>query len=253
MSDKFGVTLSYCTNCGADEQLPVEEKTVAFSKTVSPAAKTKSSLPTILVTSFFTSFFLIALFAGGAYWFINRSPVTSSISNSIQNADSPVPKLTPRRKNRSAISAPEITKIESSETATTTRASAAQYFGNVNPNNFTTRTSTVSLFADGKAVKVVGESGTMNGVQMSPTPQQYTGAITREKFAELAQILVENDFLGEEDSKTSTSLPVSYTLTISYSSGEKKIKMSNSGKDTPEADAMRQAVKNAENSVGWKK
>lgn len=57
ISSEFGVPLSNCTNCGTNVELPIEEKTVAFSETVSPATKPKSLLPTILVTSFFTAFF----------------------------------------------------------------------------------------------------------------------------------------------------------------------------------------------------
>jgi hypothetical protein len=59
--------------------------------------------------------------------------------------------------------------------------------------------------------------------------------------------------LGEENSKTPSSLPINYILTIAYSSGEKEIQTSNSGNNTPEAAAMLRAFKNLENQVDWKK
>jgi len=256
VSAESGVMPPYCAHCGASAQLPFGEKTV-FSRSDATIAvtepKTRSQLPTILVTSFFTALFLILLFAGGVYWLINEKTINILPGNlPIESSKDIQATPTPRAKNRSSISAVEITKIEFSELTTRTRPSASQYFGNVNANNFTTRTSVISFSADGKAVKVVGESGAINGVQVSPTPQKYVGATTPEKFAELARVFVENDFLGEENSKTSTSLPINYTFNVAYSSGEKKFQTSNSGKDTPEAEAMLRAFKSLEKQVGWK-
>ena len=217
------------------------------------APKSKSPLPTILLTSFLTALFLFLLLAGGAYWFVNKSTGTSSIDQPAKSPADKNLKPTPRTKNRSSVSASEITKVEFREDRTSTRASAAQFFGNVNPANFVSRSTTVSFSADGSATKVIGESGAMNGIPVSPTPQKYSGATTRDKFVELAQILVENDFLGENDSKTSTSLPIKFVLTVAYSSGEKTIQTSNSGNDTPEVDAMLKAFRNLENSIAWRK
>ncbi|MCY7347782.1 MAG: hypothetical protein LH614_16410 [Pyrinomonadaceae bacterium] len=59
---------------------------------------TKSRLPTILATSFFTALFLILLFAGGAYWFVSRSYNTSSIVQPPKTIETADPKLNPRRK-----------------------------------------------------------------------------------------------------------------------------------------------------------
>lgn len=216
------------------------------------APKVKSPLRTILLTSFFTALFLILIFAGGAYWLISQSSDLPLIDRTAKSPENKNPKPTPRHKKQSPISASEITKVELHESISKTRASAAQYFGNVNPANFVSRSTTVSFSGDGTAVKVIGESGAINGIPVSPTPQKSTGAITREKFAELARVFVENDFLGEEDSKTSTSLPESYTLIVTHSAGEKKFKTSNTGNDTPEAEAMLRAFRSLETSVNWK-
>jgi hypothetical protein len=216
-------------------------------------SETKNQLPTILLTSFFTVLFLLALFAGGAYWLVTRTTDIAPINAPISSPGNSIAPPTPRAKSASPISVSEITKVQLTESNARSHSSAAHFLGNVNPNDFTVRTSVISFSADGKAVKVIGESGMLNGVQVSPTPQQYTGAVTREKFAELAQTLIENDFLGEEDSKTSTSLPATRVLGISYPAGVKTIQMSNTGNDTLEAEAMIRAFRDLENSVVWKK
>jgi hypothetical protein len=251
ISNESGVTVAFCTNCGENVKLPpTEAKTNSLADETAPKPpKTKNALPTILLTSFFTALFLFLLLAGGTYWFVNQKVINwVPIEPSKVNQTKP----TPRVKTRSAVAATEITSIEFSHLTSTTRASAAQFFGNVNPNNHTTRSGSVSFSRDGKAVKINNQLSNINGVQVSTTPNLLTGRVTSEQFATLAEVFVENDFLNEPDSKTSTSLPINYTLTIFYSTGKKQIKTSNSGSDTPEAEAMLQAFKNLENQVSWK-
>jgi hypothetical protein len=141
--------------------------------------------------------------------------------------------------------------VEFSE-LTSQSTSAAQYFGNVNPNNHVTRSSTITFVSEGRAEKLTSQNTIANG-EKTPGLEKQKGTISPENFAELARVLIENDFLGEEDSKTSTSLPIKYTLTVVYSSKVKKIQTSNSGKDTPEAEAMLRAFKRLESSVVWQK
>lgn len=252
ISNEIGATLAICANCGGNvKPPPTEAKTNSLGdETALKPPKTKSALPTILLTSFFTALFLFLLLAGGVYWLINYRAI-----NIFQAEPSPKVNQTkppPRLKTRSPVAASEITSIEYTHSNSTTRASAAQFFGNVNPNNFTTRSGSVSFSRDGKADKSNNELSNIDGVQVSTTPHLLTGNITSEQFATLAEVFVENDFLNEPDSKTSTSLPINYTLTVFYSTGKKQIKTSNSGNDTPEAEAMLQAFKNLENQVGWK-
>lgn len=252
ISNDFGVTLSYCTSCGANVQMPpTEMKTASFGANASPKAKSSSPF---LLTGVFAALFLLVLLSFGAYWFINQKlvniPPDNGQTGSPGNEQS-VP--TPRSKTRSSISVSDITTIEFYRSTSTTRtASATQFLGNVNPDNFVTRDVSVSFSADGKAIKVTSETGTVNGAQVSATPQRYIAAITREQFATLAEAFAANDFTGEPDSKTSTSLPTKFTLTVKYSSGEKKFQTSNSGKDTPEAAAMLRAFQSLENQIVWK-
>ena len=255
IANEFGATLALCTNCGASVKLPpTEAKTNSLDgETALKPPQAKSALPTILLTSFFTALFLFLLLAGGAFWFVNQDEINVPPANPpIEPSKDNQTKPTPRVKTRSPVAATEITRIEFSHSNSTTRASAAQFFGNVNPNNFKTRSGNVSFSRDGKAVKFNNEESKINGVQVSTTPHLLTGSVTPEQFATLAEVFVENDFLNEPDSKTSTSLPINYTLTVFYSTGKEQIKTSNSGSDTPEAEAMLQAFKSLENQVSWK-
>ncbi len=247
ISKEFGATRDSCANCGANLRLPTEEKAVLSNNAHAP--KSNSPLPTILLTSFFTALFLLVLFAGGVYWFINQKTI-----NVIPDEPAKVnqTKPTPRAKKQSSIGASEITRIQYSYSTMSTRASVKYFFGNVNPNNFVTRSGSVSFSRDGEAVKINNQSSNIEGVQVPTTPQRLTGKVTPEQFSTLAEVFVENDFLNEPDSKTSTSLPLNYTLTVFYSTGKKEFKTSNSGSDTPEAEAMLKAFQRLENSVVWK-
>lgn len=242
-----GVIPPFCKSCGATAPTTTQTKTSALNE-ASP--QVKNPLRTIILTSFFTALFLLLLFAGGVYWFINYRAINILPTEPLTKENQTKPP--PRVKTRSAIAATEITSIEFSHSTLTMRASAAQFFGNVNPNNFVTRSGSVSFSRDGKALKTNNEGGTYNGVQVSTTPHLLSGNISSEQFATLAEVFVENDFLNEPDSKTSTSLPINYTLTVFYSTGKKQIKTSNSGNDTPEAEAMLKAFKVLENQVSWK-
>jgi len=212
-------------------------------------SENKINLPTILLTSFFTALFLLLLFAGGVYWFINHRATNDFPAEPPKDHQT---KPTPRVKKPSSIAASEITRVEFSELTSRSNSTAALVFGNVNPNNHVTRSTTISFNSDGRAEKQTSQNTVANG-ERTPALETQTGTIPVEKFTELAQVLIENDFPGEEDSKTSTSLPIQYTLTIIYSSKVKKIQTSNSGKDTPEAEAMLRAFKRLENSISWKK
>jgi len=231
--DNFAV----CGNCGANAPLPIE-KTAASGEATAP--QTKSRLPTILITSFFAALFLIALFAGGAYWFINKFPEISGV------------RPTPRPKIVSPISATEIVQVEYTE-STNRIEYPAQYFSNLTPINSFFRSLTVTFINDGRAKKAMYQREITNRVGTPERVERHTGAIAPEKFVELARVLIENDFLGEEDSKTSTYSPTNHTLTVVYVSKSKSIQISDSGSHSPEAEAMMQAFRRLENSVEWQK
>lgn len=254
ISNDFKVTLSYCTSCGANIELPpTEMKTAPLIETAPSTAKPGKTSP-ILLVGIFAALILLTLSAFVAYRFINQEsvniPPENAQTKSPENDQAIQP---PRKEKRSPISVSDISRIEfyrvTSESQT---ASAFQLLGNVNPENFVTREVGISFSSDGKAVKIGNESRVVKGAKVSTTPQRQTGTVTSEQFAALAEAFISNDFMNEPDSKTSTSLPTKFELTVKYSSGEKKIQTSNSGTDTPESAAMLQAFQNLENQIVWK-
>lgn len=254
ISNDFGVTLAYCTSCGANVQMPsTEMKTAPLIDASTATAKSRKTSP-ILLASIFAVLILLTFSAFVAYRFINQKlvniPPNNSQTESPENEQASQP---PRKEKRSPISVSDITRIEFYRSTSASRTARAMMFlGNVNPENFVTRDVSVSFSSDGKAVKVTSETGTVNGATVSPTPQRQIGIVTKEQFAALAEAFISNDFMNELDSKTSTSLPIKFELTVKYPSGEKKIQTSNSGKDTPESAAMLQAFQNLEKQIVWK-
>lgn len=255
ISNDFGVTLSYCTSCGANIELPLTEMKTASLVEAAPTTttKTKKSSP-ILLATIFVALILLTLSVFVAYRFINQDSVNIPPANAqIESPENGQASQPSRQKKRSPISVMDITRIEFYRSTSASRTAGAMLLlGNVNPENFVTRDVSVSFSNDGKSIKITSETGTINGATVSATPQRQTGTITREQFAALAEAFISNDFMNEPDSKTSSSLPTKFTLTIKYSSGEKEIQTSNSGKDTPESAAMLQAFNNLENQIVWK-
>ena len=200
----------------------------------------KNRLPTILLTFFFTALFLLLLFAGGAYWLAPKFPEISGV------------KPTPRPKTFSPISATEIVQIEFVE-STRQVEYPAQYFSNLTPTYSFSRSLTVTFINDGRAKKEMYQSESRLGVGTNNQIEKHTGEIAPGKFAELARAFIENDFLGEEDSKTSTYSPKYQTLKVVYASKVKSIQISDTGSRTPEAEAMLRAFKQLENSIEWQK
>ncbi len=75
------------------------------------------------------------------------------------------------------------------------------------------------------------------------------GVISKEQFEKLAKITVDNDFLNELDS-TETISESQKSLTITYTTGEKKIIISNVGKDSPAVENILGTIMSL--SVDWK-
>ena len=237
LSNELGVTPSVCDNCGANAPLPIEKNVT--SGEASPKPKTKNLLPVIFVAVSLTALLMIALFAGGVYWVINKSPVV---------------KPTPRTNNRTSISASEITRIEYTDSKYQKPEYATGYLSNYAMKNFFHRELIVTFDDDGRAMKYFLQQETVNGVGTPQRLERYSGAFAPERFAELAGVFVENDFTGEEESKTSTVSPVNQILTVFYSSQRSKsFQAGNSNSDTPEAEVMLKAFKELENKINWQR
>lgn len=101
--------------------------------------------------------------------------------------------------------------------------------------------------SDGTAFKTENAINYDDGRKQPPT--LFQDVISKEQFEKLAKITVNNDFLSELDS-TETISESQHSLTITYTTGEKKIILSNGGKDTPEVENIMVAIMNM--SVDWK-
>jgi hypothetical protein len=228
---------SVCGSCDANVQLPIE-KTNAFGG-VAPNPKTKNMWRVIFITFLLTAWLLIGLFAGGTYWFVNKSLVV---------------KPTPRSNNSTLISPEEILQIEYTD-STHKAQYAGQYFSNYALKNYFHRESHVTLIKDGRAKKTFVQREIFNGAGTPERSERYAGIFPPEKFAELARALVENDFIGEQESGTSTMSPVNQKLTVVYLSSRrvKAFQAGDSASDTPEAEAMLKSFKELENKVDWQR
>jgi hypothetical protein len=79
---------------------------------------------------------------------------------------------------------------------------------------------------------------------------EYKAAISSEQFEQLAKSVVENDFFNQTDSTERIS-ESDKSLIIKYSGGQKEIKTSNIGKDTPEIKAILDEISNLKNQINW--
>ncbi len=240
ISGEFGVTPSGCPICG---------EAAAASSNVAPKFKKRL----IYAALFFALLSLPLLCLGGLYWFVVHQSEESN-GYSIGLTDRIRLKPTPRVKKPASISASEITRIEYTDSKYQKPEYNMGYLSNYAMKNYFNRVSTVSFDDDGRATKYFLQQETVNGVGTPQRQERHTGAFAPVRFAELAGVFVENDFLGEEESNTSTVSPVNQKLTVFYSSQRSKsFQAGNSATDTPEAEAMLKAFKEFENKIDWQR
>jgi len=232
VSNEFGITLTFCTNCGASLNIH-PERTLSFENTAAAAPKQKNQFPVILLTSLLTSVFLVAL-AGGGWYFWSRFAAENPAG---QDGVKP----TPRLKTGSAVGTADLAEIS----FTSFRYEGLIYGGEKNRSV----TSRVTFRADGNALKIDGEINYENQKMVGKTVRNFRGTITAEQFRELAETAVENDFLNEPDAADRITDATDYRLKIKYTGGEKEIITSNTGKDSPEIDAILQVIKNLQNQI----
>ena len=235
ISNQFHATLSFCTNCGESLNFQAE-KTLDLSQT---AEKPKSQFSVILLTSLFTSVFLLTIVGVGFYMFFPRS---STKNPAVQSDTKTTP--TPRRRQPSSMSSADISQIS----LTYFRHEGLMYGAEKNRSV----TNRVGFTSDGTAYKIEGEINYENSVKVGQKTTSYKGTITKEQFEELAKVLIENDFVNESNAKDNITDSSNYTLKIKYSGGEKEIITSNTGKDTPEINTILEAFKKLQNQIEFK-
>jgi hypothetical protein len=160
---------------------------------------------------------------------------------------------TPRTKSSNPVAAADITKVSYLESSMSNRSatSPAAYFSNINVANYSSSSSTVTFSSDGTATKETSSESTSGGVKQAPKNERFTATVDSSAFASLAQVLADNDFANEPDSRDITSLPIKKLLTIAYTGGEKTIVTGHMGRNSIETSAMLAAIKELEQKVSW--
>ena len=238
ISNDFNHTLSYCTNCGANiNLLPSNEKTLFFENKSQPKSR---FLLMIVLTSLFTAALVtVILFVGLRYFSQAESQEKSSTSS---DKTTPTGKKSvspsPRQKSPSSVSAAEITKVV---------FSSWRHEGPVSSPGGRVVSNSIEFSSKGTALKTENAINYDDGRKQPPT--LYQGAISKEQFENLSRVMVDNDFLNEPDS-TQTISESQKSLTITYTTGEKKIILSNVGRDSPEVENILGAILGL--SFDWK-
>lgn len=226
----------------------------------------KSLFPAIALTSLLTSIIVISILGVGLYLFFPRSSGEKIERTKTENGDHKIVEQTknaPKKQKRkpSPISSSSITRVQyiEVETATDYSKNFQQFFGNVNSDNYLDKSKIIILSSDGTGSKTIKKSGRLDGKKRPQIYTSYRGSFSKEKFLELAKVLVENDFLGEGASKNTTSLLIKRELVISYSDTvvgllgyEKRIELGHGGhRETLELEAMLNAFENLESQIRW--
>lgn len=204
------------------------------------------------VTALVTAVVLIGVFLGYLYFRDGYGPVPT-ITSPDTGKGPPGAASKPRPRVSSGPTASEITTIRFLESSmgNTSAINPAGLLGNINVQNFTSSSRTVTFFADGTATREITTESTVNGVKARPKLDKFTATLEPGKFASLAQVIADNDFANEPDSKDITSLPIKKVLTITYSGGEKTIITGHMGRNTLETAAMLSAISELEKQIAW--
>lgn len=229
ISNDFSHTLSFCTNCGerlnfaADKTLEFDETPTVFQ----PPGK--RGFNKILWGS--SAVVLLLSLSAGLYFMFPRT------ANKIISTAPVIKSLT-------AIDAGEISKITLFQSG-----HAGPLVGSDDSYSFQSETS---FSSDGAAYRMTGKKSYDTGKKQGSEGQIYQSRISAENFANLAQIIAENDFFNETDARGNITDTTETRLTVKYSKGEKFVITSNTGKDTPEIKAILEAFQKLEKQTDWK-
>jgi len=205
------------------------------------------------VTALFVSVALIAGFLG--YLYLRQQPTSLNTGGTpVQPASKDEIPAKPRDKGSNLVAAADITRVTFSESLMGSNFDrrSALYFGNINVQNFTSTSRSMTFSSDGSATKRSSVETTVNGVKSPAKIERYAATIDTALFAELAKALADNDFANEPDSRDITSLPIKKILTITYNGAEKTINTGHMGRNSLELSAMLNAVNALDRKTVWK-
>jgi hypothetical protein len=193
---------------------------------------------------------LIAGFLGFLYLRQPAAPEHVDVPGGPGRTQTDSPTSRPRGAN--TVAAADITKVSYLESSVSklSATSPAAYLSNIR-GDYSSSTVTVTFYSDGTATKQTSSQATVNDAAQSPKSERFTATVDSGNFAALAQVLADNDFANEPDSRDITSLPIRKILTITYNGGEKTIITGHMGKNSIETSAMLTAFKELEKKVSW--
>lgn len=229
ISNDFGVSLSFCTNCGSALNNFSANKTVEFGKeTFDGGSKPKNKLFTGLILGALSAAFLI----GGGYFFhtfyLQKGGLTS------------VPRIGLPRINW--VSASDISQVTFSKW---------RHVGLLYSGDGFVESQTITFERGGNAKRALLKN--YDDGKRTDEVTEYKAVITGAQFEKLTQTLVENDFFSQENSKLSIS-EQNTSLTVKHSGGEKQIKTAAASiDDTWEIKAILEVFTNLQNQTNWKK
>lgn len=240
IANEFGVTLSFCTNCGAAVNNLIDEKTVELKTNFSGNTKPKSHLISGLILGAVTTVFLL----GGIYFLTTY--FSDAQSKSVSSDGKPVEKSSPW------IKLPGLNSVSASEIMTVAFSVRSHYGPLVGSDESYTTSGATSFSNDGTALKTSGVKSYDTRKKEGSEGQKFQGVVSKEQFQKLAQTLADNDFSNLEDSTERISDTTSYTLIVTYSGKTKTIMTSNTGKDTAEIKEILDAFESLKNQIDWK-
>ena len=233
ISNEFGVTLSFCTNCGATLNNLTADQTIESKRETVQNKKPKNNLFTGLTLGAVLTLILL----GGGFLFyksyLSQNEISSDVK--IDPASSPWIKL------------PNFSSVDASEVSEVTFYSW-RHNGSLTSGDGYVESHRVTFLRDGNATQIV--SLNYDSGDKTDNSTTYKASITNEQFNRLAQKLVENDFVNQADSKERISESEN-VLTVKYSGKEKEIKTSNIGKDTPEIKAILNEIIYVQSELSW--
>jgi len=226
VSNEFDNTLTFCTNCGEKLSFSDAEAEARTSR--------KSSLRTIILTSFFTAVFLLA---GVGVVFYAYSVFQSDKSNGGISAK---PTPAPLKNPVGAVPASEITKVEYVRWS---------HYGSMSSGDGRVVSNRIGFSRELTGFKI--EENNYDSGDEKDRRVQFDTRIGTAHFEKLAEIVAERDFMNLPDSSNRISERDAY-LVVSYKGGEKKILTSNTGADIPQIDEILRTLTAIELGVDWK-
>lgn len=233
ISNEFGVTLSFCTNCGAALSNFGEVETVELKRQTGKKKPPKNNILKGLILGTLMTLFLL----GGFYFVYNyfQSQNETGSNKKSDSTSSPWIKL------------PKFNSVDASEISQIT-FSYWQHAGLLFSGDGYVDSTRITFDRAGNASRTVSKN--YDDGKRQDEVKEYTAAISSEQFERLAKSVAENDFVNLTDSKERIS-ESDKTLIIKYSGGQKEIKTSNIGKDTPEIQAILNEIIYVQSELTW--